>query len=832
MASQNVINYKALNYLYRSNKSSMLYEIKSTRAVWDPSLSVPGTDRRGGWRCPEGARFGGQITDRFGRNCGWSLVRRLGRSMDNLGQTLREASSNLGATSRSAQRNASTAERRGRSVLNVIGRKLGFAVKGGEIKVSSGIEPSKFWSVFGDRPLGDDETKARIELMNRVIKRNTGVLERKLQTISDDSEFRNQRGELEKKIETLKGMLGIYIRDFASEPDDEKRKLKLENIVNFNQRLAAHENALGYVNGVIAFNTNMQTAARGVSRTEEETKPKKIDAKDLLAAIAEIDPLINRNGKRDKLVELLKEFLDTSSNSLTVDEMVDDAYQRGLNGAWEQVDAIANNIPIRPDEAMKRIQNPDADNSMLIYHLERIQDLLNEDTSPDLSTIGDHLARVIGVHISGLLLDKRIERKYPNGVDDLWEPPEPSSFIESHVVDRHLRPRVFEKSGSDAPDAAFIKKSGKDGVGPELIFHPSELNDVSLNQSDIRDNEDEIYAKLRLDAIQALKDFKEHKNLALIPRRHLFYVVKESGLFEEVWPDVDGNVGDTRMFALKSNPRVGFVFKRDTEHGWVDDTKMDEIFGHHFAAALGFPNGGAFRDGVDDYDDFHRGSSSPNSELKKRGFIAIPFAYRNIDPQYEEVDGWFDDNFDPGELAQVEDKALPARLYHLLAMFVLGKSDRHGGNAFGKAYDVDGEIVPLIMPIDFGGFQLSLGRDPNFFHFLDNAWLERLEDDGEMQANFPGIIASHMAELSKQEQSEFRDKMVQAFDLAIKRIETFIKNKESEKRKLIAAMRGDLPGAVIDDDGSYEASHLMDIVEKRLGALKTQREKILQGLLG
>lgn len=65
-----------------------MYEVKRARAVWDPSLSVPGTNRRGGYRCPVGTRYGGQITDRFGRNCGWGVARRLANEISDLGERL------------------------------------------------------------------------------------------------------------------------------------------------------------------------------------------------------------------------------------------------------------------------------------------------------------------------------------------------------------------------------------------------------------------------------------------------------------------------------------------------------------------------------------------------------------------------------------------------------------------------------------------------------------------------------------------------------------------------------------------------------------------------
>jgi hypothetical protein len=84
----NAINFKAKSFISERDTSSIAFEVKRTRATWDPSLAVPGTERRGGWRCPPGTNFGGQITDRFGRNCGWGVSRRLANSITDLGERL------------------------------------------------------------------------------------------------------------------------------------------------------------------------------------------------------------------------------------------------------------------------------------------------------------------------------------------------------------------------------------------------------------------------------------------------------------------------------------------------------------------------------------------------------------------------------------------------------------------------------------------------------------------------------------------------------------------------------------------------------------------------
>ncbi len=83
-----IISYKASAFVAERHKTTFNYEVKRVRATWDPGLSIPGTNRRGGWRCPTGTRYGGQITDRFGRNCGWGVARRLANAITNIGERL------------------------------------------------------------------------------------------------------------------------------------------------------------------------------------------------------------------------------------------------------------------------------------------------------------------------------------------------------------------------------------------------------------------------------------------------------------------------------------------------------------------------------------------------------------------------------------------------------------------------------------------------------------------------------------------------------------------------------------------------------------------------
>jgi hypothetical protein len=133
---QSVVEYKAFAFLADQTKTTFNYEVKRVRAVWDPSLSIPGTDRRGGWRCPPGVRFGGQITDRFGRNCGWGIARRIANALTNVGEMV-EGRDDDRRGRRTAKRNARMIRRLARDeeggLLERGARGIADVLDGGEV---------------------------------------------------------------------------------------------------------------------------------------------------------------------------------------------------------------------------------------------------------------------------------------------------------------------------------------------------------------------------------------------------------------------------------------------------------------------------------------------------------------------------------------------------------------------------------------------------------------------------------------------------------------------------------------------------------------------------
>jgi hypothetical protein len=103
-----LVNYKALSFINDQNLSSITYDLKSARAVFDPDLA----GGNGGFRCPVGTRYGGQITDRYGRGCGWGVARRI---VNAVGDTARRVERRLD------DRRKRRVERRNRRVGRQIG---------------------------------------------------------------------------------------------------------------------------------------------------------------------------------------------------------------------------------------------------------------------------------------------------------------------------------------------------------------------------------------------------------------------------------------------------------------------------------------------------------------------------------------------------------------------------------------------------------------------------------------------------------------------------------------------------------------------------------------
>lgn len=143
---QAYIDRKAMTFRSDNTFSELAFNLKAARAMWDPDLGPSG-----GWRCPAGSRYGGYITDRFGRGCGGGIIRRVGRALVNAGRGL----DNL-------------ADRRDRRRLNRAAERAmkprGVGARNRAERVAAGLERG------ARRVLQGDELQA--DVANRRVRRN------------------------------------------------------------------------------------------------------------------------------------------------------------------------------------------------------------------------------------------------------------------------------------------------------------------------------------------------------------------------------------------------------------------------------------------------------------------------------------------------------------------------------------------------------------------------------------------------------------------------------------------------------------------------------------
>lgn len=845
MSSRPDINFKAKRFSTKSNVSSMLYEIKSSRAIWDPSLSVPGTNRRGGWRCPEGSSFGGQITDRFGRNCGWGVSRRLGRATDTLGRTLRDAAAGISAGERRSTLPGNVSPRllSDRQFLE-FARGVGFSIDGGKIGDIAPVEAGDFLKmidVLEPAEAKKEATKMRKAIRNKV-RRRQNIL-RDMPTNAVKAEPKRIQETLDKLKTNYLGLMGKYVEAGKNNDFEEQQRLA-KLLQGVHKDILAETELLEFANQFIKLNYT----ALG---TREPETPEPPDSKEftpaaLRNALEQLNPMQSRNGGRAELVRVVNQFISgmRGADDDAAAVLVDYAYEGAVID--EQDLFLAGP---RISNLIQRVKG-DPDKEFEVAVADYIDDLEIAKKGGDIDEVQAVVQNLIGLYLRENAQRRYIAELFPNGEADIFEAPSVMKKPNPDVVDKFMRPKQFQRPrGSLDPDNPLLEVDGGDGVGPiaKLFEGSFDTGDISDDFAD-DDFGNEVIAKLFAEEMQAIKDYKQHGDLDLIPRRHWYAALKRSGKFTEVRGG--GAIGDTRILISKSNPNLGYVFKRDRRDlmdDWYGEGGVREIFGHHFAAALGFPNGVAFMDGVGDLSDYEDTDEDDlPEEIRKGRFVVIPFAFRHVPNDAQKVDGnWVargdlkEDNYQPGELDEVEDAALPARLAQLMMFFAMAQGDRHGDNAFGQAFVVNGENVPVIMPIDFGNFENS---SEEFFNFIEEAMLERREGDNDMEGNFKGVVAQHMIALRQREKSEglkpgelqkeFRMKMVQAFDVIIERMQKYVDNSDSEAAKIQRAVVGDMleelepPESPMGEILGYHSE-----IKARLAILKRDRKEILEGLL-
>jgi hypothetical protein len=167
--------------------------------------------------------------------------------------------------------------------------------------------------------------------------------------------------------------------------------------------------------------------------------------------------------------------------------------------------------------------------------------------------------------------------------------------------------------------------------------------------------------------------------------------------FKKVQPN-GGAVGVTKIYFLRDengNP---------TNQGWVFKAakpadNVGELIGWNYLAAVGILEDGAIQDGKLEAD-----VRKPLGTVRKgTPYIMIPLAHNDV-PEGAVIGGAAGGyDFNKGALNALPDKGLPERLSNVLANYILGVSDRHGGNGMGRVVETpDGGKLAHVVPMDLG----------------------------------------------------------------------------------------------------------------------------------
>lgn len=276
---RNEVNFKALTFLSEQTASTFNYEVKGARAIWDPSLSIPGTNRRGGWRCPVGTRYGGQITDRFGRSCGWGVARRIANQIADIGERL-ENIDDRRRNSRVARRNARMQRYLARQ------QKPGFLERGAR-NIAEALEGSPQQTrprIPAARPSAPD-ARPRIPVQRprvpaRVAPRfdDNDPYVQNLRTMSDD-DLQKQFDDASRSVDALQnavdkprddGMIGMY--PVSAQRDNARARLN-KVTEEMNRRGIAPRRRRGNLRESEARRMERELVQPGAPRTGERPKP-------------------------------------------------------------------------------------------------------------------------------------------------------------------------------------------------------------------------------------------------------------------------------------------------------------------------------------------------------------------------------------------------------------------------------------------------------------------------------------------------------------------------------------------------------------------------------
>lgn len=243
---RHAINYKARAFAIDSMMAANQLQAKSARAIFDVNLPPSG-----GFRCPPGTRYGGRITDRFGRGCGPGLTRRIGNALERAGRGIGEVGEQR--DKRRLARRAARADYRARRAQirqdypGVVGQAIdrfadrveagGQGRRGGRRATRRVLKPNIPDQLQRSKP-GKKRTRRVIEKPTVEKRRDRNGRARRVGGMLDDladrveqgkkRPKRERRGEKPKKQPAVRKRIGERLDDLAQRVEEGRKRPKRE----------------------------------------------------------------------------------------------------------------------------------------------------------------------------------------------------------------------------------------------------------------------------------------------------------------------------------------------------------------------------------------------------------------------------------------------------------------------------------------------------------------------------------------------------------------------------------------------------------------------------
>jgi hypothetical protein len=799
---KNVLTFKASSFISDQTRSSAHFEIKGVRAVWDPSLSIPGTNRRGGFRCPVGTRYGGQITDRFGRSCGWGVARRIANQIADIGERLEQRDDDK-RKRRLDRRNARMMRRLGgvAETGRVEGRLRGIAdrleggvaetdnVDGGLRNVARGLigqrrvpnrqaspeieAPSaraprnrrrdvlpetaptpapKPRPARRPAPAGQRRPQPRPQARPRVAPQSANVDVLTARDASDASETEDFKpyvlrkyGEYAKRVREIReggGNAGMLtrrewyeinknnLRDAWKDAHGRSAPIDFEPPAPRNRRPQNNRRR------------RRQATAQGAGRSATR-KPTAEDVPEPAPArpVRPARPAFITNESKIKLSSKWKKNRDgswerdgykltmTVGRDGVIERMVIEAPDGGKNemlyGGGRGTETLNNAVDTflrtakQLAEGRRAQQQGQAPNNQPLNNLEKLNLNSNWVLNTD-KTMWTRNGYTLTPEFDGNGKLTKFTLREPDG--NSYE----QGYGGRHTVSDYNNFAEFIYAAAGGPSGEFPATEDNSPTTPKPPTAPRAAAQ-GQKKSPFRKfaRSKNAHGKLKIDRRnspigkfvseedrtinteqKAIDHIKNGGDIQKVPAKFMHIAIEANASsdprdtnkrFKKVQPN-GGAVGVTKIYFLRDengNP---------TNQGWVFKAakpadNVGELIGWNYLAAVGILEDGAIQDGKLEAD-----VRKPLGTVRKgTPYIMIPLAHNDV-PEGAVIGGAAGGyDFNKGALNALPDKGLPERLSNVLANYILGVSDRHGGNGMGRVVELpDGKKLAHVVPMDLG----------------------------------------------------------------------------------------------------------------------------------